>query len=103
MGACVLWGVHMACVIQSSVTGLAVTIGKWCLILLGPFEKAYDVSQDSVPRDARGRLYPPCRRGWGTSINSPELLGCTYVGTHQTLNTHYSIKEALVQKARGTP
>lgn len=30
-------------VIQSSAIGLVVTIGKWCLILLGPFEKAYDM------------------------------------------------------------
>lgn len=30
-------------VIQSIVIDLVVTIGKWCLILLGPFEKAYDM------------------------------------------------------------
>lgn len=45
------WGQKGTGVIQSSVVDLAIIVGNWCLILLGPFEKPYDVSQNSVPRN----------------------------------------------------
>lgn len=45
-------------VIQSGAIDLVVTIGKWCLILLGPFEKAYDMSQNTMFRDTGESCYP---------------------------------------------
>lgn len=66
--------------IQSSVINLAITVGNWCLIPPGPFERPYDTCLRTVCPGIEGEaiihwLPASSDQGWTHNVNSPRTSG----------------------------